>query len=45
MDKLLNADLARLRPGDAAGSWDTASLDEELKERAEREGARREGAK
>jgi glutathione-regulated potassium-efflux system ancillary protein KefC/glutathione-regulated potassium-efflux system protein KefB len=45
MDKLLNADLARLRPGDAAGSWDTASLDEELKERAEREAARREGAK
>jgi glutathione-regulated potassium-efflux system ancillary protein KefC/glutathione-regulated potassium-efflux system protein KefB len=45
MDKLLNADLARLRPGDAAGSWDTASLDEELKERAERDAARRESAK
>ena len=45
MDKLLNADLARLRPGDAAGSWDTASLDEELKERAEREAAKRENAK
>lgn len=45
MDKLLNADLARLRPGDAAGSWDTASLDEELKERAEREAAKRESAK
>jgi glutathione-regulated potassium-efflux system ancillary protein KefC/glutathione-regulated potassium-efflux system protein KefB len=45
MDKLLNADLARLRPGDAAGAWDTATLDEELKERAERDAARREGAK
>jgi glutathione-regulated potassium-efflux system ancillary protein KefC/glutathione-regulated potassium-efflux system protein KefB len=45
MDKLLNADLARLRPGDAAGAWDTASLDEELKERAEREAAKRESAK
>jgi glutathione-regulated potassium-efflux system ancillary protein KefC/glutathione-regulated potassium-efflux system protein KefB len=45
MDKLLNADLARLRPGDAAGSWDTASLDEELRERAEREAAKREAAK
>jgi glutathione-regulated potassium-efflux system ancillary protein KefC/glutathione-regulated potassium-efflux system protein KefB len=45
MDKLLNADLARLRPGDAAGAWDTATLDEELKERAEREAAKREGAK
>jgi glutathione-regulated potassium-efflux system ancillary protein KefC/glutathione-regulated potassium-efflux system protein KefB len=45
MDKLLTADLARLRPGDAAGAWDTATLDEELKERAEREGARREGAR
>jgi len=45
MDKLLNADLARLRPGDAAGAWDTATLDEELKERAEREAAKRENAK
>jgi monovalent cation:proton antiporter-2 (CPA2) family protein len=45
MDKLLTADLARLRPGDATGAWDTASLDEELKERAERDTARREGAK
>ena len=45
MDKLLNADLARLRPGDAAGAWDTATLDEELKERAEREAAKREAAK
>ena len=45
MDKLLTADLARLRPGDGAGAWDTASLDEELKERAEREAARREEAK
>jgi monovalent cation:proton antiporter-2 (CPA2) family protein len=45
MDKLLNADLARLRPGDGVGAWDTATLDEELKERAEREAARREGAK
>ena len=45
MDKLLNADLARLRPGDATGAWDTASLDEELKERAEREAAKREAAK
>ena len=45
MDRLLTADLARLRPGDGAGAWDTASLDEELKERAERENARREGAK
>lgn len=45
MDRLLTADLARLRPGDGAGAWDTASLDEELKERAEREAARREGAK
>ena len=45
MDKLLNADLARLRPGDAAGAWDTATLDEELKERAEREAAKRESAK
>uniref|UniRef100_B0T301 Potassium efflux system protein n=1 Tax=Caulobacter sp. (strain K31) TaxID=366602 RepID=B0T301_CAUSK len=44
MDKLLNADLARLRPGDAAGAWDTATLDEELKERAEREASKREGA-
>jgi glutathione-regulated potassium-efflux system ancillary protein KefC/glutathione-regulated potassium-efflux system protein KefB len=45
MDKLLNADLARLRPGDAAGAWDTATLDEELKERAEREATKRESAK
>ncbi len=45
MDKLLSADLARLRPGDGVGAWDTASLDEELKERAEREAARREEAK
>jgi monovalent cation:proton antiporter-2 (CPA2) family protein len=45
MDRLLTADLARLRPGDATGAWDTASLDEELKERAERDTARREGAK
>lgn len=45
MDRLLTADLARLRPGDGAGAWDTASLDEELRERAERESARREGAK
>ncbi|MFZ0268556.1 monovalent cation:proton antiporter-2 (CPA2) family protein [Caulobacter sp.] len=45
MDKLLNADLARLRPGDATGAWDTASLDEELRERAEREAATREAAK
>ena len=45
MDKLLNADLARLRPGDSSGAWDTASLDEELKERAEREAAKREAAK
>ncbi|MBC7668565.1 monovalent cation:proton antiporter-2 (CPA2) family protein [Caulobacter sp. DWR2-3-1b2] len=40
MDKLLSADLARLRPGDASGAWDTAGLDEELKERAEREAAK-----
>jgi glutathione-regulated potassium-efflux system ancillary protein KefC/glutathione-regulated potassium-efflux system protein KefB len=45
MDRLLATDLARLRPGDAGGAWDTASLDEELKERAEREASRREGAK
>lgn len=45
MDRLLSADLARLRPGDGAGAWDTASLDEELRERAEREAARREEAK
>jgi glutathione-regulated potassium-efflux system ancillary protein KefC/glutathione-regulated potassium-efflux system protein KefB len=45
MDRLLSADLARLRPGDAAGAWDTASLDEELRDRAEREAERREGAK
>jgi len=45
MDKLLTADLARLRPGDGVGAWDTASLDEELKERAEREATQRAGAK
>lgn len=39
MDRLLDADLHRMRPGDAGGAWDTASLDEELRERAEREGA------
>ncbi len=39
MDRLLNADLHRMRPGDAGGAWDTASLDEELRERAEQEGA------
>jgi len=45
MDRLLATDLARLRPGDAGGAWDTASLDEELKERADREAERREGAR
>ncbi|OYX68878.1 MAG: potassium transporter [Caulobacter sp. 32-67-35] len=39
MDKLLAADLSRMRPGDAGGAWDTASLEQELRERAEREGA------
>lgn len=39
MDRLLNADLHRMRPGDGGGAWDTASLDEELRERAQREGA------
>lgn len=39
MDRLLNADLHRMRPGDGGGAWDTASLDEELRERALREGA------
>lgn len=39
MDRLLDADLHRMRPGDAGGAWDTASLDEELRERAEQEGA------
>ena len=39
MDRLLDADLHRMRPGDAAGAWDTASLDEELRERAQQEGA------
>lgn len=39
MDRLLNADLHRMRPGDAGGAWDTASLDEELRERAQQEGA------
>ena len=39
MDRLLNADLHRMRPGDGSGAWDTASLDEELRERAQREGA------
>ncbi len=39
MDRLLAADLSRLRPGDAGGAWDTASLEHELRERAEREGA------
>lgn len=38
MDRLLNADLHRMRPGDAGGAWDTASLDEELRERAQQEG-------
>ncbi|MBO9707115.1 MAG: cation:proton antiporter [Caulobacter sp.] len=40
MDRLLAADLSRLRPGDGGGDWDTASLDVELKERADREAAR-----
>lgn len=39
MDRLLDADLHRMRPGDAGGNWDTASLDEELRERAQQEGA------
>ena len=39
MDRLLNADLHRMRPGDAGRAWDTASLDEELRERAQQEGA------
>lgn len=39
MDRLLAADLSRMRPGDSGGSWDTASLQQELRERAEREGA------
>jgi len=39
MDRLLAADLQRMRPGDAGGAWDTASLEQELRERAEREGA------
>ncbi|WP_419319147.1 monovalent cation:proton antiporter-2 (CPA2) family protein [Caulobacter sp. ErkDOM-E] len=39
MDRLLAADLSRLRPGDAGGAWDTASLEQELRERAEKEGA------
>lgn len=39
MDRLLDADLHRMRPGDAGGAWDTASLDEELRERAQQEGA------
>jgi len=39
MDKLLAADLQRMRPGDAGGAWDTASLEQELRERAEKEGA------
>lgn len=39
MDRLLAADLSRMRPGDSGGSWDTASLEQELRERAEREGA------
>jgi glutathione-regulated potassium-efflux system ancillary protein KefC/glutathione-regulated potassium-efflux system protein KefB len=39
MDKLLAADLARMRPGDGGGAWDTASLEQELRERAEKEGA------
>lgn len=39
MDRLLAADLARMRPGDGGGAWDTASLELELRERAEKEGA------
>jgi monovalent cation:proton antiporter-2 (CPA2) family protein len=39
MDKLLAADLARMRPGEGGGAWDTASLEQELRERAEKEGA------
>ncbi len=39
MDKLLAADLARLRPGEGGGAWDTASLELELRERAQTEGA------
>ncbi|AAK22191.1 monovalent cation:proton antiporter-2 (CPA2) family protein [Caulobacter vibrioides] len=39
MDRLLDADLHRMRPGDVGGAWDTASLDEELRERAQQEGA------
>jgi monovalent cation:proton antiporter-2 (CPA2) family protein len=39
MDKLLAADLARMRPGEGGGAWDTASLELELRERAEKEGA------
>jgi monovalent cation:proton antiporter-2 (CPA2) family protein len=39
MDKLLAADLARMRPGEGGGAWDTASLELELRERAQKEGA------
>jgi glutathione-regulated potassium-efflux system ancillary protein KefC/glutathione-regulated potassium-efflux system protein KefB len=36
MDRLLQADLARMKPG-AADGWDTSGRDEELRETAERE--------
>jgi monovalent cation:proton antiporter-2 (CPA2) family protein len=39
MDRLMAADLERMRPGEVGNPWDTASLDEEWRERAQREGA------
>lgn len=38
MDRLLAADLARMRPGEAGGAWDTAARDEELRKLAQRQG-------
>ena len=36
--RLLAADLARMRPGEAGGAWDTAARDEELRKLAQRKG-------
>lgn len=35
MDRLLQADLQRMRPDTVDDAWDTSSLDDELREQAE----------
>ena len=44
MDRLLAADLARMRPGEMGGAWDTAARDEELRKLAQRKGVEAEPA-